>query len=281
MILRNMRYNQFLKKHLNEDYKIIRLDDRSKRRGLRLHRKEVYKVYTNSERYILIRFFENYIKLFENYLTAQKVLKEIVKSSMWKVNRSDLLILIPYLGDNFRESNPQVLLEIIGLLENIYRSDGIRKTECSRYIDSVLFLNNTKFDLSGLESFANNILNGSYKSKFGYGIEDPAFNNFTSHNKKCYLVDLDNFSGNINLDYEIGFLTADVDVEFNNMNNFSTTTKFYKEFIPREIDELQFEIGYRSRLCTIVIDVLEGEKTQENLLPEVFQRVNSRFSQFE
>jgi hypothetical protein len=94
----------------------------------------------------------------------------------------------------------------------------------------------------------------------GCGIEDPALSNFTILNNKIALVDLDNYSEDIHLFYEIGFLLTDLEIKYNIPRK--VTSKILKTFLTDSeqvnTDYTFYKIG---RLCKIFLATLNSSKS--------------------
>jgi hypothetical protein len=255
----------FLDRYIDDSYTLIRLADRHKRRGLNGHRKAVYLVVdVLGQKSILLHFSDKYRIIFDNYLLAKEVILKGATDSEWVVDKTNLFILMPYLGEVLPLNKNQSLVQIIRFLKKIYESHNIASFEVPRYLTDLLRLNSEKqkFSFIQLERLLRQVGEGDIKYSSGFGVLDPSFRNFTHLEDRVYLVDLDNFSKDINLDYEIGFLLADTDLELE--SKFALDLDNYLQMISKMADmplePIPFWIGYVSRIATNLVDILRGER---------------------
>lgn len=263
----------FLHHNLNTNFEIERLNDRSVRRNLSIHRKDVYLVTSGGNRYILLHFSSQYKTIYLNYIRAREVLGKLVRGDKWVTDKDNLLILLPYLGPAFDKPDISALGKITDFLSITYQPTRFKDFETPRYISKVLENNEGASQFVELKRVLFTINGKKMRFEYGPGIEDPSFSNFTDGVEKTYLVDLDNFSNNVNLDYEFGFLAADINLEFPGR---SYDLKSLEQITRRKINRILFGIGYISRLATVVLDFNAGESILEERVKEIVQEIEGR-----
>src|SRR3989338_9445571 len=133
---------KFLKTNLIEGARLTRLDDRSKRKNLQEHRKNVFLVETGSgEKWVLLHFFRKYKIIFNNYLKAKGVLSGRIRGQDWIIDEPNLFILMPYLGNNFVSVDSETVKKIARLLLDIYVPSTTRRFSTPRYLKDLIGLN--------------------------------------------------------------------------------------------------------------------------------------------
>lgn len=262
----------FISKNTDTNFRARRLADRSKRQGLTMHRKSVYLITSPpNKKLVFIHFSRQYETIFRNYLAAQVKLNHLVMGDQWQIDRSNLFILIPYLGRGFGSPDPSSLQKVIRKLGQINKPSRLGIFNPPRYMADLVELNKplSRLTLTNLERLTKEMMRLKTVVSLGAGILDPAFSNFTELNGQIYLVDLDNFGSEINLDYEVGFLMADVDVEFRKtlVSCYSNSKKLV--FTPC------YWIGYISRLATILIDLIRSQRRLNDYELSICQKIES------
>lgn len=272
----NKIYHDFLLNHVGDNYHLTRLNDRSNRRSLDVHRKDVYLVEASGKpNFVLLHFSSKYKTIFQNFLDARNVLGNKVVGDQWVVAKENLLILLPHLGSVFESPDEKSLVLIIDFLKET--NEPIRNEDfvTPRYISNLISINDNQFTHKNLSKLIKLIWDRKIKFGYGAGIEDPSFRNFTSILSQTYLVDLDNFTTKVNLDYELGFLAADVDLEYGDKIAMPSKSLFEFQIIAdKEINKIQFYLGYVSRLGTILMDYLSGENLSEDYFNEVGKEID-------
>ncbi len=248
----NTKSRYFIKKYFTDMYSVTRLNDRFFREKLSGSRKIVYLIQNNlDKKNILLKFSKKYKKIFINHTIALHYLGKFLFKKEWIIDEANLLIKMPYFGKNLSIEDNKSRNKIVNLLKKINGPPNFDFFKVPRYISDVIKLNSTKpvFNFIILEKVIN--LMEKKRIAYGYGVEDPSFNNFTIAKNKVFLVDLDNFDTAININYEIGFLDADIDITSG------------KSSIENSKFDHQYEMylfGYISRYSTILIDYLSGKK---------------------
>lgn len=258
----------FLQSNGIMDPRIERLDDRSKRRNLSLHRKNVYQIVSGNNEYILLHFSDRYKIIHQNYLKAREVLGKLLRGDRWIVDKKNLLILLPYLGPVFKMPDEDDLKQITKFLSDTNESFKFGGLTIPRYISGILSINNDYFKFSNLRKLASDLV--GTRIRLGPGVEDPAFNNFIGGIERAYLVDLDNFGVDINLDYEFGFLAADINLEF---PGYKYNLVDFERISGQKIDNLMFYIGYLSRQATIFLDFEAGEPVVKDGVEKIYHEI--------
>lgn len=255
---------QFLKTNLDGFTNLTRLNDRFQRKKLQKHRKKVFLIETGSvEKWIVLRFSKRYKTIFDNYLNARDFLLDQVRGQDWLVDEPNLFIMMPYLGSNFISLDSGALGKIAHLLLGINTPSKISRFSTPRYLKNLIELNSSYniFELANLAKVVKKIEDGELSYAHGPGVQDPALNNFTHLNNEIFLVDLDNFSTEVNYDYELGFLLSDIDLEVKKelASDMNLRMRTISEDIHGELDSFPFWIGYISRIATNLIDVFDSE----------------------
>lgn len=250
------------------DPRIERLDDRSKRRNLSFRRKNVYQVVSGNNEYVLLHFSDKYKIIYHNYLKAREVLGRLLQGDRWIIDKKNLLVLLPYFGQVFKKPDEDNLRQIIRFLSDTHESVRLEGFTTPRYISGILSIKNDYFQFSNLRKLVSGF--AGMRFELGPGVEDPAFNNFTGGVERAYLVDLDNFGVDINLDYEFGFLAADIDLEFSGYNYNAAD---FERISGQKVDNLMFHIGYLSRLATIILDFEAGESVSKDGVEEIYHEI--------
>lgn len=265
----------FILEHLGGNFKLIRLDDRFKRRGMGVHRKDVYLVkVSNRPNSVLLYFSSKYKTIFQNFMDARDVMGNRVVGDKWKIDKENLLILLPYLGSVFDKPSNKSLISIITFLRETNDPVKFDNFKIPRYLSNLFSLNNNRLNLSQLNQLIALICDKKMKFGYGPGVEDPAFRNFTNVLDRAYLVDLDNFSTKISLSYELGFLAADMGLEYGGITNeLSVELQKFERTANIKINKIQFYLGYLSRLGTILIDFLSDVKVSVDFVTEVGEKV--------
>lgn len=271
---------EFLEQNVQGDYSIQRLNDRAIRRQLKISRKNVYLVKSELADYVLLDFSSNYKAIFNNYLAAKDSLKDRVEGRHWKINRRLLLILMPFLGNNLNLSDRHSLKRVYELLVKINGRGDLIGYYQPRHLSSPQSFNGDLIPES-LANFVNYISLKRPRFRLGNGIEDPAFYNFTERNGGVYLIDLDNFSSRINIDYELGFLMVDVDLLIFDRGNRSLKSLVNSaKSINYEVDITMLLTGYVSRLTTVLLDYFSGEAIDPGSLGSICLQIDELCADF-
>lgn len=231
--------------------RLIQLPTRDIREKLSYPRKQAWHIKIGPFSLVMIYFAKNYKQLYENYLQGIGVVNINGKFKKYINNRLFRIILLSYISPNNPLNNTQTNFNIISRFLTQLNKKGQKKLISRfRYIQMTII----SLEIEQLDQRTNKILKtmikiNSYPQKVivGPGVEDPVLSNFIVNNNDAYLVDLDNYTNQVNLYYELGYLTKDIQIELH---------KNFKGIIPNNLDDkVMFNIGKVSRLINLFLNI--------------------------
>lgn len=234
-----------------------RLDDREARNGKSLARKQVYLVQDGAREFVELRFGTEFAHMYRQTLEAFRTVPSRYIGRLLAHDDATLRLEVEYLGAQVEP----VLENLPRVVDYIYSLGQVQSMQRPfshwRYIETL----QDYVDDAKLKEFWQVGLSRQDEVLSGFGIGDPVIGNYVYDGDDVHLVDLDYFSSEQSVYYQIGFVIADVDVI-----SGSLYVKTVEELVqrsssygaPKDIPDNEFLpllVGYVSRLGIDVINM--------------------------
>lgn len=237
-----------------------RLHDRENRNGKELGRKQVFLGSDSNEKFVEMRFSANYAPLYRKTLLAFERVSPVFIGKLLKADDENFILKVEYLGRPL-EPTQSNLPKVVRFLEKFSGSSkGGSKFEQWRYLTSLVEHTGNQM----ITAFVKDIMSTVITVQSGNGIDDPVISNFTEDKTGVHIVDLDHFSSDHSLYYQVGFVIADVDILSGSPLSSKIEDLLHRcekygshATIPRQ-EMMPLLVGYISRLGIDVINSGKG-----------------------
>lgn len=187
-----------------------RLEDREKRHGAKLSRKQVHLVLDDHQvpQHVRLTFGVNYRELYDRTLAAYETAPAHIIGELLAKDAAALTLDVAYMGTPLEPMKTLPALQpLVALLASLNESRAIQTPYLpSRYILSYYTSHPEDTAVGDILAWLTNTTD---ECSAGLGIEDAVISNFTRDNAGLHLVDLDLFRHDIPFGFEVGFLMGD------------------------------------------------------------------------
>ncbi len=255
-----------------------RLTDRGFRRGIPAYRKNVFRIFSNNNTYILIKILnKKYKPIWNKNIKGVNICQDLKINAQRLIQKKEtsLELLVSDVGENIAEFKEKKIPHLISLgiieLKKLNQHKQYKLNfHLPRYLKKLLTIKKDGYlrEFDCVFKISSELSDIKIENLYGYGLEDPSITNFCYKDKKVSLIDFDNFRENINFEYELGFMTADLlfinKIKFSNQKNlenyfFKFIRDEYKKIKVDDRLKIQFFTGMLSLFSTLMIDYKNKE----------------------
>jgi len=231
-------------------FEIRRLPTRDIRENLMNSRKKAWSFKLGRYEGVILSFSRDYIQLYLNYLQGLKKINLSGNHKKYMHNKLFRFIITSYIPSNSSSDLHTSYSIISNFLTKLNRANQKKLTPSFRYVHMAIDLvenEATSFKNKQILQTLHKIVKLQKDFRVGPGIEDPVLSNFILNDSGCHLIDLDNYSGKVSLNYQLGYLAKDIELDFDK--------SFHVNLPNNNENKIMFFIGSISRLINLVLNV--------------------------